>query len=240
MIAKINNLIFKLTKQDDYYLKNSAGLLVGVFLLLAIIQFGTVCISESLGYMPSSYRVVIWFSSITLLLLVIYVVINVIDSADDQYARSYRYTLTKPVEYTHVVYNRSSDEQRGIVMDIFRRDRRTISSDEVISGDMLQMMKDTDTVVGIRLTKSNVYVGNTHYLHVLNYEHDGDLDNHYNEFVIDKIEIGYTNLSISTAGGIHKHQSAKVATIYFKVKDPDRAKRLNEERKALKERESMM
>ena len=77
-------------------------------------------------------------------------------------------------------------------------------------------------------------------MHVFSYEHDGDLDDRYNEFVIDKIEVGYTNLSISTAGGIHKHQSAKVATIYFKVKDPDRAKRLNEERKDLKERESMM
>ena len=240
MIAKINNLIFKLTKQDDYYLKSSAGRLVGVVLLLVIAQFGAVCISESLGYMPSSYRAAIWFSSITLLLVMLGIIINVIDSADDQYAKSYRYTLTKPVEYTHVVYNRSSDEQRGIVMDILRRDRITISSDEVISGDMLQTMKENDTVVGIRLTKSGVYVGNTHYLHVLNYEHDGDLDDRYNEFVVDKIEIVYTNLSISTAGGIRKHQSTKVATIYFKVKDPDRAERLNEERKALKERESMM
>lgn len=240
MIAKINNLIFRLTKQDDYYLKNSAGQLVGVFLLLVIAQFGAVCISESLGYIPSSYRVAIWFSSITLLLVMLYVVINVIDSADDQYAKSYRYTLTKPVEFIHTVYNRSSDEQRGIVMDIFRRDRRTISSDEVISSDMLKTMKETDTVVGIRLTKSDVYVSNTHYMHVFSYEHDGDLDDRYNEFVIDKIEVGYTNLSISTAGGIHKNRPSKVATIYFKVKDPDRAKRLNEERKALEARESMM
>lgn len=240
MLAKINNLIFRLTKQDDYYLKNSAGRLVGVFLLLVITQFGAVCISESLGYIPSSYRVAIWFSSITLLLVMLGIIFNIVESADDQYARSYQYTLAKSVERTHAIYNRSEDEQRGIVMDIFRRDRRTISSDEVISGGMLKTMKETDTVVGIRLTKSDVYVGNTHYMHVLSYDHDGDLDDRYSEFVIDKIEVGYTNLSISTAGGIHKNQSAKVATIYFKVKDPDRAKRLNEERKALKELESMM
>lgn len=240
MIAKINSFIFKLTKQDDYYLKNSAGRLVGAVMLLVIAQFGVVCIADYLDALPSSYKAAIWISSITLLLVMLGVIINVIDSADDQYARSYQYTLTKPVEYTHVIYDRSADEQRGIVMDIFRRDRRTISSDEVISGSMLQTMKETDTVVGIRLTKSNVYVSNTHYLHVLNYEHDGDLDDRYSEFVIDKIEVGYTNLSISTAGGIHKHQSAKVVTIYFKAKDPDRVKRLNEERKALEARESMM
>lgn len=239
MIAKINSLIFRLTKQDDYYLKNSAGRLVGVFLVLAIAQFGAVYIADYVNLLPS-YKAAIWISSIALLVTTLGIILNVVESADDQYARSYQYIVTKPVEYTHVVYNRSSDEQRGIVMDIFRRDRRTISSDEVISGDMLKTMKETDTVVGIRLTKSGVYVSNTHYMHVFSYEHDGDLDDRYNEFVIDKIEVGYTNLSISTAGGIHKHQSAKVATIYFKVKDPDRAKRLNEERKDLKERESMM
>ena len=235
MIAKINSLIFRLTKQDDYYLKNSAGRLVGVFLVLALAQFGAVCIAGYVNLLPSSYKATIWISSIILLVVMLGIILNVVESADDQYARSYQYIVTKPVEYTHVVYNRSSDEQRGIVMDIFRRDRRTISSDEVISGDMLKTMKETDTVVGIRLTKSDVYVSNTHYMHVFSYEHDGDLDDRYNEFVIDKI-----NLSISTAGGIHKNRPSKVATIYFKVKDPDRAKRLNEERKALKEREIMM
>lgn len=240
MIAKINNLIFKLTKQDDYYLKNSAGRLVGVFLLLAIIQFGAVCIADYVDALPSSYELAIWISSIVLLLVMLGVIINVIDSADDQYARSYQYTFEAPVEIEQTFYDRSVDESRDINVDIFRRDRRTISSDEVISGDMLKTMKDTDTVVGIRLTKSGVYVENTYYMHVLDYEHDGDLNVRYNEFVIDKIEIGSTHLSISTAGGIHKHRPAKVAAIYFKVKDPDRAKRLNKERKALEARESMM
>ena len=240
MIVKINTLIFRLTRQDDYYLKSSAGRLVGVVLLLVIAQFGVVCISESLGYIPSSHRVAIWFSSITLLLVMLGIIINTIDSADEQYARSYHYTFEAPVEIEQTFYDRSLDESRDINVDIFRRDRRTISSDEVISGDMLKTMKETDTVVGIRLTKSGVYVGNTYYMHVLSYEHDGDLNDRYNEFVIDKIEIGSTHLSISTAGGIHKHRPAKVAAIYFKVKDPDRAKSLNEERKALEARESMM
>lgn len=240
MIAKINNLIFKLTKQDDYYLKNSAGRLVGVFLLLAIIQFGAVCIADYVNLLPSSYKATIWISSIILLVVMLGIILNIVESADDQYARSYQYTLAKSVERTHTIYNRSEDEQRGIVMDIFRRDRRTISSNETISGTMLQTMKNTDTVVGIRLTKPDIYISNTHYMHVLSYEHDGDLEDRYSEFVIDKIEIGYTVLSISTAGGIHKHQSAKVATVYFKLKDPDKAERINRERKDLEARASMM
>ena len=240
MIAKINNLIFKLTKQDDYYLKNSAGLVVGAFLVLALAQFATVCIFESLGYIQYSYRVAIWFSSITLLLVMLGVIINVIDSADEQYAKSYQYSTTNFIEDENVIYDRSVDEQRGIVIEIFRRDRRTISSDEVISGDMLHSMKETDTVIGIRLTKSGVYVSDVHCMHLLSYEHDGDLEDIYNEFVIDRVEVGHTRLSISTASGAHRYQDAKVATIYFKVKDSDRTKRMNEERKALEARERMM
>lgn len=242
MIAKLNTLIFKLTKQDDYYLKNSAGRLVGVVLLLVIAQFGAVCISESLGYMSPPYRVAIWFSSITLLLAMLGIIINVIDSADDQYARSYQYMIFDVGDAYRVIYDRSVDGPQGIEVDIFRRDRRTISSDEVISGDMLKTMKNTDTVVGIRLTKSGVYVGDTHYMHLssLGYMCDGDLDDRYLEFMISRVEVCNAELSIYTAGGIHKRQNGKVVTVYFKVKDPDRAKRLNEERKALKERESMM
>lgn len=240
MITKINNLIFKLTKQDDYYLKNSAGRVVGAFLVLALAQFGIVCISESLGYISSSYRVAIWFSSISLLLVMLGVIVNIVKSADEQYAKSYQYSTTTFIEDENVIYDRSVDEQRGIVIEIFRRDRRTISSDEVISGDMLHSMKETDTVIGIRLTKPGVYVSDVHYMHLLSYEHDGDLEDIYNEFVIDRVEVGHTRLSISTAGGAHRYQDGKVATIYFKVKDPDRAKHINEERKALEARESMM
>lgn len=242
MIAKINTLIFKLTKQDDYYLKNSAGRLVGVVLLIVIAQFGAVCISESLGYIPSSYRVAIWFSSITLLLAMLGIIINVIDSADDQYAKSYQYMIFGVGDDYRVIYDRSVDGPQGIEVDIFRRDRRTIGSEEVISGDMLKTMKNTDTVVGIRLSKSGVYVGDTHYMHLssLGYMCDGDLDDRYLEFMISRVEVCNAELSIYTAGGIHKRQNGKVVTVYFEAKDPDRAKRLNEERKALKERESMM
>ena len=240
MIAKINNLIFKLTKQDDYYLKNSAGRLVGVFLVLAITQFGAVCIADYANLLPSSYKAAIWISSIVLLVTMLGIILNVVESADDQYARSYQYSTTNYIEDENVIYDRSVDKQRGIVIEIFRRDRRTISSDEVISGDMLHSMKETDTVIGIRLTKSGVYVSDVHYMHLLSYEHDGDLEDIYNEFVVDRVEVGHTRLSISTASGSHRYQDAKVATIYFKVKDPDRAKRINEERKALEARESMM
>ena len=239
MIAKINNLIFKLTKQDDYYLKNSAGRLVGVFLVLALVQFGAVCIADYVNAL-SSYKAAIWISSIAILVVMLGVIIKVIGSADEQYAKSYQYSTTNFIEDENVIYDRSVDEQRGIVIEIFRRDRRTISSDEVISGDMLHSMKETDTVIGIRLTKSGVYVGDVHYMHLLSYEHDGDLEDIYNEFVIDRVEVGHTRLSISTASGAHRYQDAKVATIYFKVKDPDRAKRMNEERKALEARERMM
>lgn len=242
MIAKINNLIFKLTKQDDYYLKNSAGRLVGVFLLLVIAQFGAVYISESLGYIPSSYRVAIWFSSITLLIVMLGIILNIVESADYQYAKSYQYIITKPVEHTRVIYDRSEDESQDVNVDIFRRDRRTISSDEVISGSMLQTMKNDDTVVGIRLTKSGVYVGKTHYMHLSlpGYVCDNDLDDQYLEFAISKVEVSDAHLSIYTAGGIHKLKNGKVVTVYFEAKDPDRAARLNKERKALEARESMM
>lgn len=240
MIAKINNLIFKLTKQDDYYLKNSAGRLVGVFLLLALIQFGAVSIAGYVDVLPPSCRVVIWLSSIFLLFVTVGIIFNIAESADSQYERAYQYSFVSPITNKQVIYDRSVDGQDGIEIDIFRRDRRTICSDEVISGSMLQTMKDKDSVVGLRLSKKNVYVGTTHNMHLVGYYHDGDLNDSYNEFVIDRVEVGDTCLSISTAGGIRKTKNGKVASIYFKVKDPERAERLNKERKALESRESMM
>lgn len=242
MIAKLNNLIYKLTKQDDYYLKNSAGRLVGVFLLLALIQFGAVCIADYVDALPSSHKFAIWISSIFLLVVTVGIILIIAESADYQYAKSYQYIITKPVENTRVIYDRSEDESQDVNVDIFRRDRRTISSDEVISGSMLQTMKNDDTVVGIRLTKSGVYVGKTHYMHLSlpGYVCDSDLDDQYLEFVISKVEVSDAHLSICTAGGIHKLQNGKVVTVYFEAKDPDRAERLNKERKDLEARESMM
>lgn len=242
MIAKINSLIFRLTKQDDYYLKNSAGRLVGVFLVLALAQFGAVCIADYIDALSSSHKAAIWISSIVLLIVMLGIILNIVESADYQYERSYQYMIFNVGDDYRVIYDRSADGPQGIEVDIFRHDRRTIGSEEVISGDMLKTMKNTDTVVGIRLSKSGVYVGDTHYMHLssLGYMYDGDLDDRYLEFMISRVEVCNAELSIYTAGGIHKRQNGKVVTVYFEVKDPDRAKRLNEERKALKERESMM
>lgn len=141
-----------------------------------------------------------------------------------------------------VIYDRSVDGLQDIEVDIFRHDKRTIGSDDTISSSMLKTMQEVDTVVGIRLSKSGVYVGKTHYMHLssLGYMCDGDLDDNYLEFVISRVEVCNAELSIYTAGGIHKRQNGKVVTVYFEAKDPDRAERLNKERKALEARESMM
>lgn len=242
MIAKINSLIFRLTKQDDYYLKNTAGRLVGVFLVLALAQFGAVCIADYIDALPSSRKAAIWISSIVLLIVMLGIILNIVESADYQYERSYQYMIFNVGDDYRVIYDRSVDGPQGIEVDIFRHDRRTIGSEEVISGDMLKTMKNTDTVVGIRLSKSGVYVGDTHYMHLssLGYMYDGDLDDRYLEFMISRVEVCNAELSICTAGGIRKRENGKVATVYFEAKDPDRAKRFNEERKALEDRESMM
>lgn len=138
MIAKINNLIFKLTKQDDYYLKNSAGRLVGVFLLLAIIQFGAVCIADYVDALPSSYKVVIWISSIVLLVVTVGIILTIAESADSQYERSYQYLIFSVGDDYQVIYDRSVDGPQDIEVDIFRHDKRTIGSDDTVSGSMLK------------------------------------------------------------------------------------------------------
>lgn len=242
MIAKINTLIFKLTKQDDYYLKNSAGRLVGVFLLLATIQFGVVCILDYVGSLPSQYKALIWISSIVLLVVTVGIILTIAESADSQYERSYQYLIFSVGDDYQVIYDRSVDGPQDIEVDIFRHDKRTIGSDDTVSGSMLKTMREVDTVVGIRLSKSGVYVGETHYMHLssLGYMCDGDLDDRYLEFIISRVEVCNAELSIYTAGGIHKRKNGKVVTVYFETKDPSRAERLNEERKSLEARERMM